>query len=122
LFVAVAFFSVGALALALRPARGDTVSLSPDAGAAFITWAPAPQMVFVDSGSEAVAPADGGAARVAEAAADGGRHLVFPSRRGSVNVIALRDGEMFWGQVFLDGVEQGRTPLTLDLAPGRYQL
>jgi hypothetical protein len=29
---------------------------------------------------------------------------------------------MFWSQVFVDGVDKGRTPLTLDLMPGKYQL
>ena len=34
----------------------------------------------------------------------------------------MHNGEMFWGEVFLDGTEKGRTPLTLELAPGKYQL
>src|SRR5262249_10486978 len=69
--------------------------------------------VRVDAGlMAAVRPVDGGVRVVA---------IPLP-RLGSVNVISTHDGEMFWSQVFLDGVDKGRTPLTLDLRPGTYQL
>lgn len=41
-------------------------------------------------------------------------------KKGRVNVITTRGGEPYWAQVSIDGVAKGRTPLLLDLAPGRY--
>ncbi len=42
-----------------------------------------------------------------------------PLRPGSLNLISTHDGEMFWSQVFVNNLDRGRTPLTLDLMPGR---
>lgn len=41
-------------------------------------------------------------------------------KKGRVNVITTRGGEPYWAQVSIDGVSKGRTPLLLDLTPGRY--
>ena len=75
------------------------------------------------SGGETVAPPpdrlDAGLA-VAEIA-DAGKKAP-PLKRGSVNIISMRDGEMFWGQVFLDGVDKGRTPLILKAVNHRIKV
>jgi eukaryotic-like serine/threonine-protein kinase len=69
-----------------------------------------------DAGSEALALSfDAGA---------GVKHvgIAAPKRKGKLSVITTHAGEPYWAQVSLDGVQRGRTPLQLDLAPGRYQL
>ncbi|MBK7859103.1 MAG: protein kinase [Archangiaceae bacterium] len=113
----------GVAMLAWRPWQGPpgVVETARDAGA------PVLAAEVPDAGPKvaALAQVDAGAVLAVDPVPDAGRRgpliAVLP-RRGSVNVISTHDGEMFWGQVFLDGVEKGRTPLTLDLAPGRYQL
>jgi serine/threonine-protein kinase len=103
------------------PSPPRVVSVDTDAGAGVASAAPdASALLAAASAADAGAPE-----RTAAELPDAGKKVaVVPvaPRRGSVNVISMHDGEMFWGQVFLDGVEKGRTPLTLDLLPGRYQL
>ncbi|MGV3619537.1 MAG: PEGA domain-containing protein, partial [Archangium sp.] len=43
-------------------------------------------------------------------------------KKGRVNVITTRGGEPYWAQVSIDGVAKGRTPLLMDLLPGRYSV
>jgi eukaryotic-like serine/threonine-protein kinase len=43
-------------------------------------------------------------------------------RRSRVNVVTTHQGEPYWAQVSVDGVPKGRTPLQLDLDPGKHAL
>ncbi len=83
----------------------------------------------VDAGEEA--PVDAGVlVELAEPVVDAGVVVVdVPSpnggkkqlkKKGRVNVISVRGGEPYWAQVSVDGVSKGRTPLLLELLPGRY--
>lgn len=131
LFLGAVLLVAGIGALVTKPWQsGATVAVTaPDAGRGVLALA-APDAGGAEAPDAAVAAVeaeahDAGAAPVVSAAPDAGRRVatwVPPTRPGVVNVISTHDGEMFWGEVFLDGVEKGRTPLKLDLAPGKYQL
>ncbi len=117
LFVVTVFALTGVVALVAKPWEGPVVIVTPSADAG-----PAVAALDVpDAAVDELPDAAVAAAPVPEV--DAGRKVaVAPPKPGSVNVISMHGGEMFWGEVFLDGVEKGRTPLTLDLMPGRYQL
>lgn len=103
-------------AVVLKPWQGPVVVADlPDAGVVAVA-------VLVPDAAVAVAEVPDAAVAEAPPVDAGHKVVALPARPGSVNVISMHDGEMFWGQVFLDGVEKGRTPLTLELLPGRYQL
>lgn len=76
-----------------------------------------------DAGVMALAqPVDAGASAREE---DGGQapdRRVVARRPGRVNLVTTRDGEPWWAAVFIDEEPRGRTPLLLDLPPGRYAL
>ena len=44
------------------------------------------------------------------------------AKRVKLHLATTCDGEMMWAQVYLDGVPTGRTPITLEVAPGRHRL
>jgi len=123
LFIAAVVVLSGIVALVAKPWEGPVVVVTPSADAG-------QQVVAAEVPDATVAAAElvaDAAVAIAAAAVDAGKAVVaapvpVPVRRGSVNVISMHGGEMFWGEVFLDGVEKGRTPLTLDLMPGKYQL
>ncbi len=41
---------------------------------------------------------------------------------GTLKIISTRAGEPYWAQVSLDGIPRGRTPLSLEVPVGRYQV
>jgi serine/threonine-protein kinase len=129
------FFAVSGLALATAAALfvarpwGDP-RIPVVTGETFDAGAPALAAIGLPDASIAAAEVDAGVPHVVQnvvlAPVDAGMRIAvsvpFQPRRGSVNVISTHDGEMFWSQVFVDGVDKGRTPLMLDLMPGKYQL
>ncbi len=121
---AVIVIALAGTAVALHPwDRPTVVDVIADAGAQRVEVA----LAVPDASIEETPTPDAGSGQLAvePRAPDAGAKTVavyVPPKRGSVNVISTHDGEMFWSQVFVDGIDKGRTPLTLDLMPGRYQL
>ncbi|MBL8954870.1 MAG: serine/threonine protein kinase [Myxococcaceae bacterium] len=122
LFIATVVVLGGVFAFITKPWQGAGVVEVPvpDAGAPVVAV-----VEVADAGAAEEQVPDASVAVAVVEVVDAGTKVAAvppPARRGSVNVISMHGGEMFWGEVFLDGVEKGRTPLTLDLMPGRYQL
>ncbi len=95
----------------------------PDAAVAAV--AQEPDSGGADSGVEvALAEVDAGEPdrRPADAGRPLERHPVVhhPLAAGRVNVLTTHRGEPYWAQVVVDGVPRGRTPLLLDLPPGKH--
>jgi serine/threonine-protein kinase len=125
------FFAVSGLALAAAAALSiarpwEDPRIPVVTSETFDAGAPRVVAVTVPDASLAAAESDAGSAPFVLAPVDAGVRIAvavpLQPKRGSVNVISTHDGEMFWSQVFVDGVDKGRTPLMLDLMPGKYQL
>ncbi len=108
---------VPVVVVAEPPDAGDVVEPEPvDAGEVEVVMADEP-----DAGVEAPEVVDAGLAVVDSTPKDGGkRTVVTTKKKGRVNVITTRGGEPYWAQVSIDGVARGRTPLLVELTPGRY--
>ncbi len=89
-----------------KMAQADEANQTPDAGEA----------VAMANKEEAIETPP------VEAAVESVDKKTAPKRRSRVNVVTTHQGEPYWAQVSVDGVPKGRTPLLLDLDPGKHAL
>lgn len=102
-----------------QPQMPSVPTAADDGGAAASSTVPDASLA-----AAADEPTDAGAGLTAAAVppADAGRIAAASARAGQLSVLSMHAGEPFWAQVYLNGLEKGRTPLQLTLAPGRYDL
>lgn len=103
-FMALVFTGLG---IAFQPLRAQTAT--PQEAPAIIASRPLPPLPAVEP-TEPPAPEPAPKAPLAKPALS------------RLTVVALHQGEPFWGQVSIDGVTQGRTPLFLELSPGVHRV
>jgi tRNA A-37 threonylcarbamoyl transferase component Bud32 len=107
--------------VATAPAdAGALAEPTPDAGGAVaaIAWAPE------DAGEAPVLSDDELEDVDAGSTLDAGvrRPIVRVAKKGTLNVTTNYNGEAYWAQLWVDGVPKGRTPQSLLVSAGRYQV
>lgn len=102
---------------------GGQLAVVADAGPAPLVLGETP-----DAGEELAANEADAGETAEDEPVDGGAKVAVhvkqhpKDERGKLNVVTTRGGEPYWAQVSIDGKPKGRTPLLLDLAPGKYSV
>jgi hypothetical protein len=113
-------FDAGVPTLAVVEDAGGAVEPEVDAGAPS-EFAAFPE-ADAGAGTAVALAEDAGTGEEDDGPDDAGALTKKPKKKGKMNVITTRGGELFWAQVSIDGTPRGRTPLLLDLPAGKYQV